>query len=100
MCGSKENGQRRAGEGLSDHECGYALDPAQVPHYLDALAPPTVSGDEGGGWTVRLVTLSGWMHELQTLARHEITISDSHEVSVSSTTLSTAVFSEIPPIVY
>jgi len=21
MCGSKENGQRRAGEGLSDHEC-------------------------------------------------------------------------------
>jgi hypothetical protein len=78
----------------------YQLDQREFIRCVEAIKSPSVASDSRGGWLMSFVTLHGWMHEKETLARQEVWISANFSIRHQEAILSRKIFSRLPRVRY
>lgn len=78
----------------------YEVDPDELRRVRPALIAPTVRDAADGGWTLAYCTLYGWMHDVNTLFRHEHRITADYRITSEHRTLSRRIFRNMPTVMY
>jgi len=79
---------------------GYQLDQREFIRCGDQIKSPSVASDSQGGWLMSFLTLHGWMHKKETLARQEVRISAKFSIRHLEAILSGKIFSRLPRLRY
>jgi hypothetical protein len=79
---------------------GYQLDQREFIRCVDQIKSPSVASDSQGGWLMSFLTLHGWMHKKETLARQEVRISANFSIRHQEAILSRKIFSRVPRLRY
>ena len=79
---------------------GYRLDQREFIRCVDQIKSPSVASDSQGGWLMSFLTLHGWMHKKETLARQEVRISANFSIRHQEAILSRKIFSRVPRLRY
>lgn len=85
---------------LIQYDRRYQLDQREFIRCVDQIKSPSVASDSQGGWLMSFLTLHGWMHQKETLARQEVRISANFSIRHQETVLSRKIFSRVPRIRY
>jgi len=64
------------------------------------ITPPSLNQAENGDWILEFITLSGWMHETNTLTLQRITISSEFEITLEQELITDTVYAQMPEIMY
>ena len=90
----------RSPDMLIQYDKRYQLDQREFIRCVDQIKSPSVASDSQGGWLMSFLTLHGWMHEKETLARQGVQISANFSIRHQEAILSRKIFSRVPHIKY